>query len=237
MSQHSLRLAAISAEGLVSNIQRVLNDSVPIDVSGNAYGHGGVAVARLADDLGAQLWVARTDDADRLRSQGVTSDILRGDVGAVPARDEVYGFVESSAPIMTLRGRVLMTKPILSGEGVSYGYTFRAPHDGRTALVSLGYGDGIHRRAGNLSSVHVGGARYPIVGRVAMNVCVIFVEPESAESVEFDGDSDIREGAEVVFFGNPAVGHPSLNDWSARLGERALSVTSGIADRVERVLS
>jgi alanine racemase len=156
----------------------------------------------------------------------VQNPVVTGDIGAVPARDDVYGFSNGSIPAMTLRGRVLLSKPISAGEGVSYGYTFRAPSNGRTALVSLGYGDGIHRHAGNLNSLQVGTVSYPIVGRVAMNVCVLFL-----------GTDIVDVGADVVVFGDTAVGHPALRDWSASLGEPQLAVTSGITDRVERVWS
>jgi alanine racemase len=226
VSSQSFRVAQISATALRANIERVVHESRPVDISGNAYGHGAVEVARFAADCGAQLWASNSDEVDWLRARGLQSSVLTGNLGAAPARDEIYGFVGGSVPVMTLRGRVVLTKPITAGEGVSYGYTFRAPSDGRTALVSLGYGDGIHRHAGNLNSLQVGSVRYPIVGRVAMNVCVLFL-----------GTDSVDIGSDAVVFGDTTAGHPALSDWAARLGEPQLAVTSGITDRVERVLS
>jgi alanine racemase len=226
MALHPLRIARISSEGLAANIAGVTRNSRLVDISGNAYGHGGLTVARIAIEVGAGLWVSTDDDVTWLRGQGLRHPVSCGATELAAALDEVYGFDGVAAPVMTLTGHVLLTKDISQGDGVSYGYTFRAPTDGRTALISLGYGDGIHRRAGNVCSAHVGGVRYPIVGRVAMNVLVLFL-----------GTDSVDVGAEVVIFGDPAVGHPSLLEWSARLGEEPLAVTSGLTDRVERMLS
>ncbi|MGV8969524.1 MAG: alanine racemase C-terminal domain-containing protein [Microbacteriaceae bacterium] len=221
---YSLRVAKIATEVLSANIERALLHASTIDISGNAYGHGATEVAKVSLEYGASLWVATSDDADWLRGQGIHAPILVADQHEPVARNIVYGFEGGARPVMTLVGRVILTKAISAGDGVSYGYTFRAPSNGRTALVSLGYGDGIHRRAGNLSLAQVAGRNYPIVGRVAMNVFVLFLGTESVDV-----------GAEVVVFGDPEVGHPTLLDWSARLGEVPLAVTSGLTDRVSRV--
>ncbi|MCH3159094.1 hypothetical protein K3X38_14655, partial [Listeria monocytogenes] len=58
-----------------------------------------------------------------------------------------YGWVDG-VPAMTLVGTVLSTKRLLAGEGVSYGYRFRAPADTRVALVTGGYAQGVVRSAG-----------------------------------------------------------------------------------------
>jgi alanine racemase len=124
---------------------------------------------------------------------------------------------------MRLMSRVLSTKTIRAGDGVSYGYTYRAPSDGRTALVGIGYGDGIHRHAGNRLHVLVDGELAPVVGRVAMNVFVVFLS-----------DRGVADGAAVSVFGDPGLGEPSLLEWSRTLDVEPASVTAGIGRRVER---
>lgn len=221
------RVARISLESLGSNIERALAlFGGPIDISGDAYGHGAVRVARAALDAGAQdLWVRHDDDARWLRTEGLGETLARGDAPSPQSRDLVYGIADSATPIMTLSGRVLLSKRIARGDGISYGYTFRAPADGHTALVSLGYGDGIHRRAGNVATVSLNGGEYPIVGRVAMNAFVVYL-----------GDDRAEVGDEVVLFGI-APGQPSLTSWAERLSEHPLAVTSLLTDRVSRVYS
>ena len=75
-----------------------------------------------------------------------------------------------------LRGAVLSLKRLRQGEGVSYGYTHRAPaRHAVVALVTGGYAQGVVRALGNAASVVIAGERHPIVGRVAMDVCVVDV--------------------------------------------------------------
>ncbi len=102
----------------------------------------------------------------------------------------LFGLVDGFEPVMTLQGTVLSVKTLLAGEGVSYGYTFRAEQDTTVALVTGGYAQGIVRSLGNVAEVSYGDVRFPIVGRVAMDVCVIEI-----------GDASLPVGAHVEFFG------------------------------------
>lgn len=140
----------------------------------------------------------------------------------------LYGFPGSGAtPVLSLRGRVLGTKPLLRGEGVSYGYTHRAPADTTVALVTGGYAQGVVRSLGNAATVAIDGRRHPIVGRVAMDVCVVDVGVDV-------GDVPIRRGAEVVFFGDPADGHPSLAEWTDATGWSADEIVAAVGTRADR---
>jgi alanine racemase len=69
--------------------------------------------------------------------------------------------------------------------------------------------------------VEVSGALHPIVGRVAMDVCVIEV-----------GDAvGIREGSEVTFFGGSGPARDAIGRWSAvtGLGPLELVCAAGLA--------
>jgi alanine racemase len=126
-------------------------------------------------------------------------------------------------PVMSLRGRALGTKPLLRGEGVSYGYTHRAPRDTTVALVTGGYAQGVVRALGNAVTVSIDGRRHRIVGRVAMDVSVVDV-----------GETSIARGAEIVFFGDPAAGHPSLEEWTDATGWTAAEIVAAVGVRAER---
>jgi alanine racemase len=108
---------------------------------------------------------------------------------------------------MRVTTRVVGTKTIEAGEGVSYGYTFRAARRTNLALVALGYADGLDRRAGNTASIWLGGKNRMIAGRVAMNVAVLEL-----------GDDIVSVGDEAIVFGNPAVGEPAAEEWAASVG-------------------
>ncbi|MDQ1122187.1 alanine racemase C-terminal domain-containing protein [Microbacterium trichothecenolyticum] len=136
----------------------------------------------------------------------------------------LYGLPGSHArPVMSLRGRALGTKSLLRGEGVSYGYTHRAPHDTTVALVTGGYAQGVVRALGNAVTVSIDGRRHRIVGRVAMDVSVVDI-----------GDAAVERGAEVVFFGEPSEGHPSLEEWADATGWRAGEIVATVGVRAER---
>jgi alanine racemase len=114
---------------------------------------------------------------------------------------------EHTTPAMRLQGIVLATKALRAGEGVSYGYLYRAARDTRIALVTGGYGQGVVRSLGGLADVTFAGERYPIIGRVAMDVCVVEI-----------GDAAIRRGDEAVFFGDSDAGEPAVSEWHTATG-------------------
>lgn len=197
-------VALLSQSALRANLTRA-GSSIGGDVvtaadvfAADAWGHGSVWVASVLREAGA--------DADGL------------------AAAALYGLPGSQArPVLSLRGRVLGTKPLLRGEGVSYGYTHRAVRDTTVALVTGGYAQGVVRALGNAVDVAIGGRRHRIVGRVAMDVCVVDV-----------GDAPIARGAEVVFFGDPAEGHPSLGEWADATGWTAAEIVATVGARAER---
>ena len=167
-------------------------------LTADAWGHGAEWVASVLSDLG--MLDAPLDAA-----------VLFGFPGA------------QARPVLSLRGRALGTKPLLRGEGVSYGYTHRAPRDTTVALVTGGYAQGVVRSLGNAATVAIDGRRHRIVGRVAMDVCVVDVE-----------DAGITRGAEVVFFGDPAANHPSLEEWTDATGLGAAEIVAAVGVRADR---
>jgi alanine racemase len=118
---------------------------------------------------------------------------------------------------------VLSRKPLRAGEGVSYGYTHRASRDTEIALVTGGYAQGVVRALGNVATVRVAGSRHPIIGRVAMDVCVIDV-----------GASPVGVGDDVVFFGDPARDEPTVRDWENATGMRAGELVTAVGLRTAR---
>ncbi|MFD5214934.1 alanine racemase C-terminal domain-containing protein [Microbacterium sp. NPDC058345] len=185
------------------------------DLRRDAFGHGLLPVARAV--LGAGVERVRVDDDDQER-------MLRGHGLNATTRDEpdidpalLYGLPDDAAPerrpVMRLAGRVMSLKPLRRGEAVSYGYTHRAPSDTTVALVTGGYAQAIVRALGNRADVEVLGTLRPIVGRVAMDVCVVDLQdPGHATS------SDIKPGAEVTFFGGTGPARRALREWSTATG-------------------
>jgi alanine racemase len=171
-------------------------------LAADAWGHGAEWVASVLSSLGVD---PRSVDAATLF--GLPGGDLR------------------ARAVLCLRGQVLGTKPLLRGEGVSYGYTHRAPRDTTVALVTGGYAQGVVRSLGNVADVVIDGHRHRIVGRVAMDVCVVDV-----------GESRPARGADVVFFGDPDDGHPSLAEWMDATGWNAGEIVAAVGSRAARVV-
>ncbi|HCM49435.1 MAG TPA: alanine racemase, partial [Microbacterium sp.] len=75
----------------------------------------------------------------------------------------------------------------------------------------------------NQVSVEVRGALYPIVGRVAMDVCVVDI-----------GDADIARGDEVIYFGGDGPAGPALATWEAASGLTAAELVCALGLRLPR---
>jgi alanine racemase len=125
---------------------------------------------------------------------------------------------------MSITARVIGTKTVAAGEGISYGYTYRTSTRSNLALVAIGYAHGIDRYASNTATARLNGTDYPIAGRVAMDVFVLDLGTDTAEV-----------GDDVVLFGGP--GSPSAEHWAASIGSTAQRVVSSITPRVPRVYS
>ncbi len=80
------------------------------------------------------------------------------------------------------------------------------PQPTTLALVPIGFADGLPRSAEGRAAVWVGGARCPIVGRIAMDQCVVDV-----------GDRPVRLGDPVTIFG-PGPDEPTVAEWARWAG-------------------
>ncbi|MBD7958533.1 alanine racemase [Microbacterium sp. Sa4CUA7] len=126
-------------------------------------------------------------------------------------------------PAMTLRAPVAAVRRVPAGQGVSYGYTHRTAADTTLALVPLGYADGVPRAASGRGPVVIGGRRFTVAGRIAMDQFVVDV-----------GDAAVSVGDEVVLFGDPARGEPAADEWGAASDSINYEVVTRIGARVPR---
>jgi alanine racemase len=76
-------------------------------------------------------------------------------------------------PVMSLRAHVARVMDVGRGATVGYGRTWAAARPSRIALVMYGYADGYRRIFGNRAHVLLRGRRAPVVGRVAMDMCMV----------------------------------------------------------------
>ncbi|UQX87915.1 alanine racemase [Jatrophihabitans telluris] len=126
-------------------------------------------------------------------------------------------------PAMTLRSHLANVKRLPAGQGIGYGHVYRTAEATTAALVPLGYGDGIPRSATNLGPVAIGGRRFRVSGRVAMDQFVVDV-----------GDATVVEGDEVILFGPGTAGEPTAQEWADALDTIHYEVVTRIGARVPR---
>ena len=145
----------------------------------------------------------------------------------------LYGIDPAGAGVelkeaMTLRARVITTRVVPKGEGVSYNHTWRAQQDTRTAVVALGYADGLPRSVSGKMQVTINGCAYPQIGRVCMDQIV--VELGSAEE-----PTDVQPGDWAVIFG---AGGTSVDDFAELAGTISYEVlTMPRGPRIARVFN
>ena len=112
-----------------------------------------------------------------------------------------------------------------AGQGVSYGYTHRTDGETTLALVPIGYADGVPRAASGAAAVRIGGATFPVAGRIAMDQFVVDV-----------GDLPVSVGDEAVLFGDPTLGMPPVEAWVDAAGTINYEIVTRISPRLPRVL-
>lgn len=176
--------------------------------------------------------------ADREDPDAMLRDAVRvglGLYGLSPFADrtpEDFGLV----PAMTLRTRVANVKDVPAGAGVSYGLTYRTEGPTRLALIPLGYADGVPRVATG-APVRIGDRLHPVVGRIAMDQCVVDLSrsrpvTEAAGKPGAAPEHTVRIGDEAVLFG--AGSNPSVTDWADAAGTINYEVVTRISPRVPR---
>ncbi|SJN08031.1 Alanine racemase [Leucobacter sp. 7(1)] len=93
-------------------------------------------------------------------------------------------------------------------------------------IVPLGYADGLPRALGDRGiTVRVRGERVPIIGQIGMDECAVALTGGAAAATP---------GDRVVLFGDPAVGHPAVEEWSEQLGTINYEIVARIGPRVQR---
>ena len=125
-------------------------------------------------------------------------------------------------PVMSLYSRVAAVRDFPGGTPVSYGCTASfGPDGGRTAVLPIGYADGLHRALSNKGSVWLGGERHPIMGRVCMDMCM----------VGLDGANHVKPGDVAEVFG------PSLpvERQAETAGTISYELLCAVAPRVPRI--
>jgi alanine racemase len=128
-------------------------------------------------------------------------------------------------PALTWKSRVVYFKVVKPDHPVSYGSTWQSDHMVRVVTVPVGYGDGYFRSMSGRAEVIIRGKRYPVVGRICMDQCMVNIEWESA----YNND-------EVLMIGDDGQGQAitaeELAEWA---GTVPYEILTNVNTRVPRV--
>jgi alanine racemase len=212
---------AITVTGLFSHLSNASPEDDALALRRFREGLEGARVARLSPEV-----VHLAASAAALRLPDARFNLVRVGIalyGLSPFGDAVPASEWGLRPAMTLRGRVAAVRRVPAGAGVSYDYTYRTETETTLALVPLGYADGIPRHGSNRAPVRIGGGRFSISGRVAMDQFVVDV-----------GDTPVAVGDEVVLFGDPERGAPTADDWAVACDTINYEIVTRIGGRIAR---
>jgi alanine racemase len=79
------------------------------------------------------------------------------------------------AQAIRLKGKIIQTRNVDTGDTVGYGASYRRDRPGRIATVAVGYADGWLRSLSNRGHAAIAGQRIPIVGRISMDLITLDV--------------------------------------------------------------
>lgn len=113
-----------------------------------------------------------------------------------------YGFRPDLKPVMALKGRIVHIHTADDGDGVSYGYTYRAKGQRTIATIPVGYADGVSRGLSNKIFGVLNGKKVPQVGNITMDQMMFDITGVNAENGDvitlLDEETSVDEWAKIL---------------------------------------
>lgn len=88
-------------------------------------------------------------------------------------QDSSFKTIDKLKPALSLYSSIIKTRILGSKDKVSYNLTYQAKQKTQTAILPLGYNEGLDRNLSNCGFVKYQGKFLPIIGRVCMNLTII----------------------------------------------------------------
>ena len=132
----------------------------------------------------------------------------------------LYGVGQGLKNVIGLKSMISQLRRVKAGESIGYDRFFRATRDMKTAVVPVGYADGIPRAWSEGGYVVIGGKKAAILGRISMDMMVVDVSGIACQ-----------ERDEVWVLGQ----RPSCIEIAQRVGSVPHEVMVGISPRIKRI--
>lgn len=129
-------------------------------------------------------------------------------------------------PVLSFETEVVAIRPFPKGKSVSYGRTWISDKDTDIAVLPVGYADGLLRRFSPGAQVTINGRKYPVVGRICMDQCMVDIGKNNP---------DVKLWDRVVIFGPEESGALCTAEDYASLGKTiSYEVLTSLSKRVVR---
>jgi len=126
--------------------------------------------------------------------------------------------------VLTWKTVIAQVKTLPAGHPVGYGNTYVTEAETRTAVIPVGYADGLRRSPGYWGYVLVRGQSAPIIGRVSMEKTILDVTNIPGVAI----------GDEVVLIGQQGTQLITADDIARRIGTISYEIVTTIAARHPR---
>ena len=131
-------------------------------------------------------------------------------------------------PVLSVKARIALVKPLHKGEAAGYGLHYVAQEDARLAVVTIGYGDGIPRALScGVGNVLVHGCKAPIVGAVCMDQLL----------ADVTGIPDVKPGEIAVLVGRLGTERITAGDLASQCGTIPNEILSRLGPRLVRTVT
>ena len=127
-------------------------------------------------------------------------------------------------PVMEFSSQIVAIKHFKKGDSVSYDRTWVAKEDCDIGVIPAGYADGLLRRLSPGLEVSINGKMYPIVGRICMDQCMVYLGK----------DYDVKRWDKVIFFG-PEKNCNTAEDLANSIETISYEILCGVNKRVPRI--
>ncbi|MBA7582249.1 Alanine racemase 1 [subsurface metagenome] len=111
-------------------------------------------------------------------------------------------------PAHSFKTRIVFLKELPVGECISYGRIYTTKRRTKVASLPVGYADGYNRLLSNQGEVLVKGRRFPVIGRVCMDQCMIDVTDLP----------QVKKGDEVVLWGRQGEEEITVEEIAEKIG-------------------
>jgi len=169
-----------------------------------------------------------------MSNSGAILDIPESYFNMVRPGVSLYGYRPSSKTsesiplrqVMRFITHVSAVRRVPEGSFISYGRKYRTERETSIVVLPVGYADGYTRAFTNKGYVVIKGKEYPVVGTVTMDQIMVDI-----------GDDDIREGDEVLLWGDDRNSGKSisLTELAELIGTIPYELCCAVSKRVPRI--